>query len=164
MHGRWCARLTLLALFLAASRPAGAQIHVGPQLSVGSDSGVGIGGRAVFPLRRASSFIDGAVDGNYFFGGGSAVDTWLDTNFNVRLRVPVARDFATRLGAGVNATFLSTAPASPGTRTATRFGLNLVASAGLPEGRFAPFLELRAVVGGSEQVVLAGGFTLGPRR
>jgi hypothetical protein len=164
MHRRWLASLSLLGLLMTAAQPTGAQVHVGPQVSVGSDGGLGLGARIVFPLQRANSFFDGTFDGNFFFGGGSAVDSWIDTNFNLRVRVPVARDFTTRIGAGLNTTFISTEQSSPGTSTSTKFGLNLVASAGLPAGRMAPFIELRTVLGGNEQVVLAGGFTLGTRR
>jgi len=157
-------RLLTTGLLLTAIQTAGAQVQVGPQVSLGSDSGLGIGGRIVFPVRSVPSIIDGAFDANFFTGGGSAVDSWLDANSNLRVRVPLARDFTTRIGAGVNSTHISTKQETPGTRTATRFGLNLVASAELPERRLAPFVELRAVVGGSEQVVLTGGITLGKRR
>jgi hypothetical protein len=155
----------LLPFFLAAGvAPATGQVHVGPQVSAGSDSGLGLGGRIVFPLRAEILGIDGVIGGNYFFGGGTAVDSWIDANFNVRVPVPLARDFTTRIGAGLNTTFISIEQAAPGTTTDTEFGLNLLASLGLPEGRFAPFIELRTVLGGGEQVVLSGGFTVGQRR
>jgi hypothetical protein len=155
----------LAFLLIAAAAPVSGQVHFGPQASAGSDSGVGLGGRLVFPLRTGLLGIDGAIDGNYFFGGGSAVDSWFDANFNIRVPVPVARDFTTRIGAGLNAAFISRAQVEPGsTSTDTELGLNLLASVGLPRNWLAPFVELRAVVGGAEQAVLTAGFTLGPRR
>jgi len=159
-------KLMFIAILLVLSggvTAADAQIRLGPQLSLGTDSGLGLGGRLVFPLRVGVLGMDGAFDGNYFFGGGTGVDSWVDLNANVRIPVPIARDFTTRIGAGVNATFISfDQPGTPTTSTETDFGFNLLGSIGLPERRLAPFAEVRAVLGGASQVVLTGGFTVGP--
>jgi len=158
--------ITALVIALtSATLPASAQMHLGPQASLGTDSGAGLGARLLFPLRVGIFGMEGGIDGNYFFGGGRDVDSWVDVNVNVRIPVPLARDFRTRIGAGLNATFISLyQPASPTTNTESDVGLNLLGSIELPERRLSPFAELRVVVGGSEQVVLTGGFTVGPAR
>jgi hypothetical protein len=161
---RECGWILMLALLVVFVRPAAAQVHFGPQLSLGSDSDFGVGGRFDFPLRTGALGMDGAIDSNYFFGGGSAVDSWIDVNANLRVPVPLARDFTTRIGAGLNVTFISLESPSPGTSTDTEFGFNLLGAVGLPRGRLAPFAEFRVVIGGAEQVVMTGGFTVGPRR
>jgi len=155
----------LLALTSATTAPASAQMHLGPQASLGTDSGAGLGARLLFPLRAGILGVEGGIDGNYFFGGGRDVDSWVDVNVNVRIPVPLARDFRTRIGAGLNATFISLyQTGTPTTSTESDVGVNLLGSIELPERRLSPFAELRVVVGGSEQVVLTGGFTVGPAR
>ena len=155
----------LVAALTVGSVAAGeAQVRFGGQASIGSDSGLGLGGRLIFPLRADALGADGAIDGNYFFGGGSAVDSWIDANVNLRIPVPLTPEFSTRFGAGLNAAFVSFESGEVSTETDTEIGLNVLASVGLPANNFAPFLELRAVLGGAEQVVLTGGFTVGGSR
>ncbi len=51
----------------------------------------------------------------------------MDTNLNVRAVIPLAADFSTRVGAGVNASFISLdTPGTPTTDTEAEFGLNLL--------------------------------------
>jgi hypothetical protein len=153
------------ALWLSSAAQASAQIHVGPQLSLGTDSDFGLGGRIVFPLRVGALGVDGAIDGNYFFGPGTGIDSWIDTNANVRIPIPVARDFTTRLGAGINFTFISIdVPGSPTSTSESEVGLNLLGTIEFSRGHIAPFADVRLIVGGGEQLVLTAGFTIGPRR
>ncbi len=63
------------ALLLAGALPGNAQLTFGPHIGVGSDSGLGLGAQAAFPLRVDFGFIDGSLDGTYFLGGDSAVDS-----------------------------------------------------------------------------------------
>jgi hypothetical protein len=161
-HIAWIAALMMAGT--AGVSDAAAQVQAGPQLSLGTDSGLGVGGRLVFPLRTGALGLDGAIDGNYFFGGGEGVDSWIDGNVNVRLPIPLARDFTTRIGGGINATFLSFDTSGPTTASDSEFGLNLLASIGKPEGRLGPFVEARIVFGGAEQLVVTGGFTFGGNR
>jgi hypothetical protein len=159
--------LTILipASLLALPCVATAQVHVGPQLAIGTDSGLGLGGRLVFPLRVGILGMDAFFEGNYFFGGGRAVDSWIDTNANVRIPIPIARDFTTRIGGGLNMSFISLrGPTEPTTVSEREFGFNLLAGISLPHGHLAPFGEVRVVAGGAAQLVLTGGFTVGPRR
>ncbi len=151
------------AALLSPAAQASGQVKFGPQLSVGTDSDLGLGARLVFPLRTDALGVDGVLDGNYFFGGGSAVDSWIDTNANLRLPIPLAEDFVTRLGAGVNVAFISLDSPGVTNSTETEVGLNLLAGIEIPRA-VTPFLELRLVVGDADQVVVTGGFTFGRGR
>lgn len=159
-----CCIAPCAATLLLGSAPVAAQVHVGPQLSLGTDSGAGLGARILFPLRRDVVGLEGALDGNYFFGGGDLVDSWIDVNANLRLPIPIARDFTTRIGAGLNLTFISIeSPGGPTSDTDSEVGLNLLAAIEGSRGRIAPFGELRLVLGSAEQLVVTAGFTVGGR-
>jgi hypothetical protein len=153
-----------VAALLSPIAQASAQVQFGPQVSVGTDSGLGLGARLIFPLRTDALGVDGAIDANYFFGGGRAVDSWIDTNVNLRLPIPLAQDFVTRIGAGVNFTFISRDAPGQTTDTDTDAGLNLLIAFQVPRDRVSPYFDLRAVLGGAEQAVLTAGFTFGPPR
>lgn len=159
-----------LGFLLAGALPGNAQLHFGPHVAAGSDSGFGLGAQAAFPLRVGPGFMDGSLDGTYFLGGGSAVDSWLDANLNVRMVIPLAADFSTRVGGGLNASFISLdTPGTPTTDTETEFGLNLLFGLEYPRdgilgGRAIPYGEVRAVIGGSEQVVFSAGLLFGRRQ
>lgn len=159
--------VTCAVVLAGGAGDARAQLNVGPQLSIGTDSGVGLGGRLGFPLRTGALGLDGVLDGNYFFGGPTGVDSWIDANVNLRIPIPLAEDFTTRLGAGVNFAFISFEQAGPTTRTDTEVGLNVLATIEFGRRGIAgvtPFGELRVVAGGAEQVVFTGGILFGPRR
>jgi hypothetical protein len=141
---------------------ADAQVYGGPQASVGTDSALGLGARLIFPLRSTRLGVDGAIDGNFFFGGGSAVDNWIDANLNGRLPVPLSPAFMMRLGTGLNATFISLAEQTGvTTELDTELGWNILLSVERPEGRVGPFAEARLILGGAEQLVFTAGYTFG---
>ncbi len=163
---RWIISGGAVPILLSLAAPeAQGQLRFGPQVSAGSDSGAGIGARATFPLRVGIGPLDGAIDASY--ASPSGVKSWIQTNVNARLQVPLAADFGTVIGAGLNASFIS-AEVGPGptTETDTQFGLNLLGGISYPRegilgGRVVPFTELRGVVGGAEEVVLTIGLTFG---
>ena len=160
MRRSWYAAVMIVTLSAWAA-PARAQVHVGPQLSLGTDSGFGVGGRLEFPLRTGFLGLDGVIDGNYFFGGGTDVDSWIDTNLNIRLPIPIARDFTTRIGGGVNATFISAESGAPASTIESQFGLSVLGQVGRRFGWFGLFAETRFVFVGAEQLVLTAGVTFG---
>ena len=147
---------------LAAGR-ADAQVGYGAQASLGTEGGLGLGARLIFPLIVSPLGMDGTLDANYFFGGGDAIDNWIETNANVRLPIPLSREFETRVGTGVNATFL-TFDLPEDSDTEAEIGINLIGSLSLPQHALAPYAELRAVLGGAEQVVITAGISVGGRR
>jgi hypothetical protein len=153
--------LVMIVSLSAWAVPARAQVHLGPQLSVGTDSGFGFGARVVFPLKADVFGMDGAIDGNYFLGGGTGVESWIDANVNVRLPIPIARDLSTRLGGGVNAAFITQESNAPPGTIDSEFGLNLLGHVGWPAGWLRPFAETRFVFVGARQLVLTAGVTFG---
>jgi hypothetical protein len=160
-------RVLLGGLAVAAlAAPAQAQLQIGPQLSVGSDSGLGVGGRLTFPLRRAAIGLHGVIDANYFTGGGEGVDSWIDSNLNLRFPLPIAEGFDLLLGGGLHFSFLSFGGDGPAEgETDTNVGFNVLSAIEIPRGFVVPFFELRAVVaGGAEQVVFTGGVVFGGAR
>jgi hypothetical protein len=153
-----------LGAMAACAMPARAQVQVGPQLSLGTDAGLGLGARLVFPLRTGALGIRGSLDGNYFTGGGTEVDGWIDTNANVSLPIPIAQDFDLRLGAGLNVTHLSYEGGGATSRSETKAGLNLLGAIEFPKGIMTPFGELRVVATGpAQQLIFSAGVTFGGR-
>lgn len=134
-----------------------AQVQVGPQFSLGTDGGAALGGRLSFPLRTGALGILGSIDASYFTGGGEGVDKWIEANANVRFPIPLAEDFQTRLGAGLNITHLSFEPIGEGatTRSETRAGLNVLGALEFPRGFVTPFAEFRVVATGPAQQLVA---------
>lgn len=159
--------LAALGILSPAPRPAEAQLQFGPQISAGTDSSFGLGARVLFAPRGGSRVLDGVLDANRFFQGD--VDSWVDLSVNLRLAIPLAQEFGTRIGAGLNVGIISQDfVGGPSTRTDTHFGLNLLAAFEYPRegilgGRALPFAETRVVVGGAEQFVLTVGMTVGSR-
>ncbi len=154
-----------ISFLLALTAPqAHAQLRFGPEVAVGSDSGFGMGVRGVFPLRVGGP-LDGVIDALYSTPSGT--DSWIQTNANVRLAVPLSPAFITTVGVGLNASFISFDDGSdPTTDTDTLFGMNVLGGVAYPRegvlgGRARPFAELRAVIGGAEEVVLTVGLTFG---
>jgi hypothetical protein len=154
-----------LLLCLATAAPAGAQIQLGPQLSVGSESDFGFGGRLVFPVNFLQSVgLHGVIDGSYFTGGGEGIDSWIDVNTNVRVPIPLSPSFELHVGGGINFSFISfETPGAPTSESDTGVGLNVLGGLDAPFSFVTPFLELRAAITGEEQVVLAAGVTFGSR-
>lgn len=139
------------ALFLLPAA-ADAQVHIGPQLSYGGDTEVGVGGRVVANVESLEhwDFI-GTFD--VFFPGGD-VDVWeangnLAYNFGLR-DIP---DLSPYVGVGLNIFHVSVGSADD-----TDLGLNFFAGTQFQgSGSTTPFVELRLVAEGADQVVLTGG-------
>jgi hypothetical protein len=150
-----------------APRAADAQLQFGPQISAGTDSSLGLGARVLFAPRTGSRVIDGVLEANRFFQGD--VDSWVDLSVNLRLSLPLAEEFGTRIGTGLNVAIISQdVVGGPSTSTDTSFGLNLLAAFEYPRegvlgGRAIPFAETRVVIGGAEQFVFTVGATIGSR-
>lgn len=147
----------LLGLTLSAA-PAAAQVHVGPQLSYGENTDLGIGVRAaVYDLGDGGEFSpwEGVGSLDYFFPGGG-VD-YLEINLNglYNFSLGPATPLHPYLGAGMNVarTSVDDAPSS------SDLGLNVLGGWKYEtESSFTPFAEVRIEVGGGEQFVVTGGF------
>lgn len=149
--------LVFLLALAAAADPAPAQVHVGPQLSYGENSDLGIGVRAaVYDLGDSEELAnwEGVGSFDYFFPGGG-VD-YLEVNLNGLYNFSLGTDTPLHpyLGAGMNVARTSV----DGGPSSSDLGLNLLGGWKYEAETFTPFAEVRIEVGGGEQFVVTGGF------
>jgi hypothetical protein len=167
-----------LAILLVAPTALDAQVHLGGQLSVGSDSDFGLGARATFGLPSPTP-LEIIASADYFFpddAPGVDINYWeINANLVYLFKIP-GSIVAPYAGGGLNfarasySTDLSDFGVElPGEfstfdRSDSEFGLNLVGGAKFNVGSITPFGELRIELDGGDQVVLSGGalFRLGP--
>lgn len=141
------------AFMLMLPAPAVGQVNVGPQLSYGDDTDVGIGGRVVLNVESLEhwDFI-GSFD--VFFPDN--FDYWeLNGNLAYNFVIEDAESLYPYAGGGLNiANFDSDGPGD----SETELGINaFLGSKFATESSITPFLELRLVIEAAEQVVLTGG-------
>lgn len=146
----------LLTLAVSAA-PASAQVHVGPQLSYGENTDVGVGVRAaVYDLGDSEelSSWEGVASFDYFFPGGG-VD-YLEVNLNGLYNFSLGPDTPLHpyLGGGMNVarTSVDDGPSN------SELGLNVLGGWKYEAESFTPFAEVRIEFGGGEQFVVTGGF------
>ena len=137
------------ALCLAAPGQADAQVHLGPQVSIGDE--VGIGGRALFNLSdmegwEVAATFDVFPDGDYWELGG---------NLHYNFAIEDAPGLYPYVGPGLNIGHRYDGPGDD-----TELGVNLVAGTKFQAAeRFTPFAELRVTLEGirDDAVVVTGG-------
>lgn len=134
------------AVALAAPAGADAQVHLGPQVSLGDD--VGIGGRALVNLSDMEGW-EGAASFDVF----PDADVWeLSGNLHYNFAIEGAESLFPYVGPGLNIAHRS-APVDD-----TELGVNFVAGTKFQAARrFIPYAELRLVAGGVHDVVITGG-------
>lgn len=142
-----------------------AQTLLGPQLSWGSDSDLGIGGRVMFGLPQVTAGLEGIVSADYFFVDcGEGVDcSWFEINANGAYNL-AAESLHPYVGAGLNVTRVSVDLDGFGDGSDTEVGINLLGGLKFPGTSITPFAEARLTVGGGEQFVLTGGILFGGKR
>ncbi len=156
MSGRHLAGLLFVALVLGIVPGAQGQVpevRVGPQLSLGDDTDVGLGGRVEVGIPATTVFLSGTFD--LFFPGGG-VDYW-EINANAGYGFPLNTTDAVIpyvLG-GINVAHVSFD--APLAASDTEIGLNLGGGGRFPLPQFDLFFELRFELDGGEQVVATGG-------
>ena len=139
-----------VALFLVPAT-ANAQVHLGPQLSYGGDTEFGVGGRMVANVESLQhwDFI-GTFD--VFFPDGD-VDYWeANGNLAYNFGLPDAPSLSPYVGTG-----LSIAHVSVGSASDTDLGINFFVGTQFEGSSTTPFVELRLVAEGADQVVITGG-------
>ena len=151
------------ALWLVPATANG-QLAIGANLSLGTDSDLGVGARLLVGLGEAVRHLEGIGSFDYFFPGENV--NWWELNANVVLPVAVTSGFHPYLGAGLNLTNTSVdvVDGTPGFTDdggETDVGLNLVGGMKLPTSGAVPFLEVRTTIGGGSQVVLTAGLLFG---
>lgn len=143
----------LFALVAAAlgPTPSAAQVHLGPQLSLASDTDFGLGGRLVAGVPEYAGFeAMGSFD--LFFPDAPA-DYWeINGNVLYNFEIPDLPSLRPYAGGGLHLARVSSDVGGD-----TDLGLNLLAGNKFPLDGFTPFAELRVELGGGEQFVLTGG-------
>ncbi|MFP4235677.1 MAG: DNA polymerase III subunit alpha, partial [Nitriliruptoraceae bacterium] len=139
-------------LSLLTAAPSAAQVHLGPQISFGSDTDVGLGVRGVAGVPQYAG-LEFAGSFNVFFPDPD-FDFWeLNGDLLYNFEIPEASVFRPYAGGGLNIARFS--DIGPTDASDTELGINLVGGAKFPnDGPVTPYLEIRGVVEGSEQVVL----------
>ena len=159
--------LAVPVLLATAAASAQAQ-RFGGQLSWGSDSDVGVGGRAEFSLTNAitksepfsRAFIITQFDW-YFVDcpAGADCSYWeINPTFAIPLRANTLRPY---VGAGLNIAHASVDVPTFGQASDTETGVNLLAGLKFTLGTADAFSEARVSLGGGEQFALSFGFLFG---
>lgn len=144
-------------LLLPAS--ADAQIRIGPQLSWGGDTDLGIGGRVLANVGTLNhwDFI-GTFD--VFFPDDSPTNdvSYWEANGNLAYNfgLPDVPALSPYVGIGLNIAHVSVDRES-GDFDDTDLGINFFVGNQFDAGSMTPFAELRLVAEGADQVVLTGG-------
>lgn len=144
-----------MAFSLLTAAPSSAQVHLGPQLSLGTDSDVGIGARVVAGVPRYSG-LEFAGTFDVFFPDGD-YDYWeLNGNLLYNFQLPEAPSLRLYAGGGLNVARID--DVGPNDVGDTEVGLNLVGGSKFPNsGPVTPYVELRGIIEGGDQLVLTGG-------
>jgi Outer membrane protein beta-barrel domain len=148
-------------LLLMLPAAANAQVRLGPQLSWGDDTDLGVGGRV---LANVESLIHWDFIGTFdvfFIDDNSNFDrSYWEANGNLayNFRIADAQSLAPYVGAGLNISRFSIEDRSTGEeRDNTDLGVNLFAGTQFEGTSVTPFAEFRIVAEGAEQLVLTGG-------
>ncbi|MEJ2311378.1 MAG: hypothetical protein P8Y10_02445 [Gemmatimonadales bacterium] len=137
------------------------RLNLGPQLSYGSSSKLGLGGRLHANLRSPDGLvIIGAFD--WFFpdeGPGDSRTYWeLNGNVAYRFKIEGTTAVAPYAGGGLNIAYSSRRSEGGGDGSSdTDLGVNLLGGTLFGSGPVLPFFELRVELAGGEQFVLTGG-------
>lgn len=154
--------LAVSAALLVGGREASAQVQFGVQANLATETDLGIGARAIFPVEQLLVGMEGIVSFDYFFPDN--FDFW-ELNGNLVVPVRLAEGFVPYLGGGLNVGFFSTDEDLVGFDYGdTEVGLNLLGGFKFATTRLRPFVEVRAAIAGAEQIVFTGGILLGGRR
>ena len=158
------------ALVVGLPRPAEAQAYIGPHIAWGDEADFAVGARAGISLSRLLS-PDPNEGGLTRFDALLAFDWFLDCNdcsyFEltpaVTAPIQLNPEFLVYLGAGLNLARFSVDVSNDELDASdTDLGLAILGGAEFPIASLTSFLELRATLGGAEQVVISFGLLFGP--
>ena len=138
-------------LCLVGVQTASAQgFRWGPEVSLGTDTDLGLGARAEFDFSGSALTIIASFD--YYFPDGS-VDYWeINGNLIYNFNIPSAPTVTPYAGGGLNIGHASAEGYSD-----TDPGLNLLGGARFDAGSIMPFAEVKFTIEGVEQFVVTGG-------
>lgn len=138
-------------LCLVGVQTASAQgFRWGPEVSLGTDTDLGLGARGEFDFSGSALTIIASFD--YYFPDGS-VDYWeINGNLIYNFDIPSAPTVTPYAGGGLNIGHASAEGYSD-----TDPGLNLLGGARFDAGSIMPFAEVKFTIEGIEQFVVTGG-------
>jgi len=148
-------RKTLVAaavmLCLVGVESASAQgFRWGPEVSLGTDTDLGLGARGEFDFNGSPLTIIASFD--YYFPDGS-VDYWeINGNLIYNFNIPSAPTVTPYAGGGLNI-----GHASADGYSDTDPGLNLLGGVRFDAGSIMPFIETKFTIEGVDQFVVTGG-------
>lgn len=153
--------MMICAAALVAAVPATAfgQVSLGPELSFGGDTDLGVGGRVVANVQSLNHW-DFVGSFDVWFpddGPNNDVSAWEANGnlaFNFLIEDTAIFPYA---GAGLNVFHVSVDNVGGGGADDTDLGLNLFGGIKFPASSVTPFVEVRAVLEGADQVAVTGG-------
>lgn len=150
--------MTAAALVLAVPATAVGQVSFGPQLSFGDDTDLGIGGRVVANVESLQHW-DFVGTFDVWFPddrGTTDVSAW-EANGNLAYNF-VVEDSSLNPYAGAGLSIFHFSIEDDGfDDDDTQLGLNFFGGLKFPGQSMTPFVEIRGVLEGAEQVVITGG-------
>jgi hypothetical protein len=152
--------MTAAALLLAVPATAVGQVAFGPQLSYGGDTDLGIGGRVLANVEALEHWdFVGTFDVWFPDDSGNVdVSAW-EANGNLAYNF-VVEDTSLNpyAGAGLSIFHVSVENETTGGEADdTDLGLNFFGGLKFPGQSITPFVEVRGVLEGADQVVVTGG-------
>lgn len=137
----------------AGAGSADAQVHVGPQVNVASETDVGLGARLLANIESANLEFAGSAD---LYVPDGPVDYWeLNANLFYHFHLPESPSVLPYLGGGLNVANFSNGA------TNTEAGLNAGGGIRFPLDEVSPYVEARTVLGDADQSVLTIGLLIG---
>lgn len=122
----------------------------GPEVSLGTDTDLGLGARAEFDFSGSALTIIASFD--YYFPDGP-VNYWeINGNLIYNFNIPSAPTVTPYAGGGLNIGHASSDGSSD-----TDPGLNLLGGTRFDAGSIMPFVEVKFTIEGVEQFVVTGG-------
>ncbi len=122
----------------------------GPEVSLGTDTDLGLGARAEFDFSGSALTIIASFD--YYFPDGPAEYWEINGNLIYNFNIPSAPTVTPYAGGGLNI-----GHASANGNSDTDPGLNLLGGTRFDAGSIMPFVEIKFTIEGVEQFVVTGG-------
>lgn len=152
--------LAIPAMAQAQGARDGRGVDLGPQLLYGGDTDLGVGGRVIVNLESLPNW-DFLASFNVWFpdDNGADVSAWEgNANLAYNFLIEDVNSVFPYVGGGLNIFHVSVDRGpSEGDFDDTDLGINLFGGTKFTAGSLTPFAEVRVVIEGSDQVVLAFG-------
>lgn len=127
----------------------------GPEVSLGTDTDLGLGARAEFDFSGSALTIIASFD--YYFPDGPAEYWEINANLIYNFDIPSAPTVTPYAGGGLNIGHRSWDGPDDDRRSDTDPGLNLLGGTRFDAGSIMPFVEIKFTIEGVEQFVVTGG-------